>query len=119
MTVYGYDDKWVWVEYIEGLPLSNRGEFAPPQHKRCFLDSATAVDLRPIWRAVRHMHSNGLCHTDINSHNIMVRPDGTMKLIDTICCLPYKRRIAKRDRMRYEKLAEEIAEELGADNVRY
>lgn len=117
MRVYDYDDDWVTVEYVDGLILSNREKKAPPQHESCYLDVAEHIDLRPIWSAVEYMHAHGLCHTDINSHNIIVQPNGTMKLIDVICCLPFHRRKAERDWKMYRSIADQVGGAIGEDQV--
>lgn len=117
MRVFGYDDEWVEVEFIEGVILNNRTDFSPDHHNKCYLDFAKRIDLRPIKSAIEYLHSNGIGHSDVVSHNIMVCTDGTLKLIDLICCLPNEGRIQKRDRQMYKELVNEISGILGPDST--
>jgi serine/threonine protein kinase len=55
------------------------------------------VDLSPIRAALEYLHANGVCHSDVNSHNVLVTQDGTPKLIDIICCLPKQKPLVERD----------------------
>lgn len=114
MTVYDYDDDFVYVEYIDGLVLSNRSPFCPPHHTECYIDHVYEVDLTPIEDAILHLHANGIAHSDVTSHNIMVTRDGTLKLIDLTCCLPPRKDFLKRDLIMYEDLENEIRAALGA-----
>jgi 3-deoxy-D-manno-octulosonic acid kinase len=40
----------------------------------------------PLWRAIgaciRGFHEHGVCHADLNAHNVLIGPDGTVYLID-------------------------------------
>lgn len=113
MSVYDYDDEYVYVEYIDGLVLSNRRPHCPAHHVRSYLDIARNVDLTGIRDAIAHLHANGVCHTDVTSHNILVTRDGTLKLIDLVCCLPRKRAYARRDHQMFAELEREIQAALG------
>ena len=115
MTVYDYDDDFVYVEYIDGLVLSNRSPFCPPHHTECYIDHVYEVDLTPIKDAILHLHANGIAHSDVTSHNIMVTRDGTLKLIDLTCCLPPRKDFLKRDLIMYEDLENEIRAALDAN----
>ena len=45
-------------------------------------DSVTDAFLEQAWREIDHLHSLGIAHGDIDSQNIIVRPDGTPALAD-------------------------------------
>lgn len=113
MSVYEYDDEYVYVEYVDGLVLSNRSPHCPAHHTECYIDTAEQVDLSPIREAILHLHANGVCHADVTSHNIMVTRDGTLKLIDLVCALPKKRAFIKRDLEMFADLEREIQAALG------
>lgn len=108
MSIYDYDDEYVYVEHISGLVLSNRSPFCPPQHTRCYIDYVDSIDLSPIKAAIQHLHAHGIAHSDVTSHNIMVTDDGALKLIDLICCLPPRRDFIRRDLKMFEDLEQEI-----------
>src|SRR5690606_19806558 len=40
MKVYEFDDDYVYVEYIDGLVLSNKHPNCPPHHTDCFINHA-------------------------------------------------------------------------------
>lgn len=113
MSVYDYDDAYVYVEYIDGLVLSNRRPHCPTHHMQSYIDIAESIDLTPIRDAIGHLHASGLCHTDVTSHNIMATRDGTLKLIDLVCCLPRKRTYIRRDFRMFAELEHEIQAALG------
>ena len=109
MKVYDYDDEYVYVEYIDGLVLSNKHPNCPALHSDCYIEHVDSVDLAPIRSALEYMHANGVCHSDVNSHNVLVTSDGTLKLIDVICCLPRQKKLVDRDFSMLEVLKEEIS----------
>jgi serine/threonine protein kinase len=112
MSVYDFDEEYVYVEYIDGLILSNRSPNCPDQHTQCWLDTHKDVDLSPILDAVKTLHNNGICHGDITSHNIMIRKDGTPKLIDLTCSLPKRAAFVARDLAMFATIEAEVT---GAD----
>jgi serine/threonine protein kinase len=109
MKVYEYDDEYVYVEYIEGLVLSNKHPNCPPHHTDCYIDHVTTVDLSPIRAAVECLHANGVCHSDVNSHNVLVTQDGTLKLVDMICSLPRRKPFVERDFSMLEIVKQELS----------
>lgn len=113
MSVYEYDDDYVYVELVDGLVLSNRSPFCPPHHTECYLDTGKPIDLAPIESAIRHLHANGISHADVTSHNILVTEDGVPKLIDLVCSLPKKKAFVARDLKMFADLEREIYAELG------
>jgi len=70
---------FIVMEWLEGRSLStildeNRGNS---------LDMATAMDIvRQTARALSYAHQRGVVHADVKPGNIMITPDGQVKLID-------------------------------------
>jgi eukaryotic-like serine/threonine-protein kinase len=67
---------WFVMELVEGEPLDAHLQTA---------DSSLEGRLhlfRQIAEAVRHAHAHAVIHRDLKPSNILVRPDGTVKLID-------------------------------------
>lgn len=64
----------LFMEYVEGISMSDK-EFARP-----------IVEVHSLMRSVAQglhaMHLAGFVHADLKPNNILVRPDGTVKLID-------------------------------------
>ncbi|KAM7219447.1 Protein kinase-like domain containing protein [Rhypophila decipiens] len=52
-------------------------------------EEAKTTMLERIESAVKHLHSLGLAHNDLNPQNVMVRSDGTPALIDFGSCRPF------------------------------
>ena len=109
MKVYDYDDEFVYVEHIDGLVLSNKHPNCPPRHTDCHIDHVEVVDLAPIRDALEYLHSHGVCHSDVNSHNVLVTKDGTLKLIDIICSLPKRPSFVARDFVMLETVKKELS----------
>ena len=64
------------LEYVEGEPIDLYCE-------RNHLDAAVRVKLFiDVLHAVAHAHTNLIVHRDIKPSNVLVRPDGTVKLLD-------------------------------------
>ncbi len=68
---------WVVLEYVRGRTLkellAERGAFSPAE---------TADILDQIAAALGHLHAGGLVHLDVKPQNLLVTPEGTVKLID-------------------------------------
>ncbi|HEX3880216.1 MAG TPA: serine/threonine-protein kinase [Bryobacteraceae bacterium] len=80
VTVYEIgetDGRWfIALEYVEGEPLSARiarGPIPTPEVLR-IADQVAA--------ALSHTHQAGILHRDVKPANIMLRPDGVVKLVD-------------------------------------
>ncbi|KAL2811825.1 kinase-like protein [Aspergillus cavernicola] len=95
-TYYGYNETH---GRVSGLCFKRYAstllEAANPQHlgKVAFLSSARELvkenmksSLEGILAAIKHLHSLGLVHNDINPANIMIDEDGTLILIDFDSC---------------------------------
>jgi serine/threonine protein kinase len=67
---------WLAMEYVEGIPIDAYVAMAG-------LDVAARVRLfTTVCDAVQHAHSRSIVHRDIKPSNILVRVDGTVKLVD-------------------------------------
>lgn len=69
---------YIVMEYIEGINLKdymnqNGGRLQVPITKRM---------MRPVIESLMQVHNAGMIHRDISPDNIMVTPEGKMKLID-------------------------------------
>jgi len=64
------------LEFIEGESLATRIERGP-------LPMADALEVcRQVAQAIEAAHENGIVHRDLKPGNVMVRPDGTVKVVD-------------------------------------
>jgi serine/threonine-protein kinase len=76
---FGFDPRWPYLvtEFFEGRPLGEllRAGGALPAEWALFLISQMTDALGAVWRA-------GLVHRDIKPDNILVGPNGNVKLID-------------------------------------
>lgn len=61
------------MEYVDGVSLEN--------HRPKNLEQAVDV-FRQVARGLAHMHSRGFVHADMKPHNIVLRDDGSVKIID-------------------------------------
>ena len=81
VRVYDLNDEgeapWVVLEYVPGRSLKDliaeRGAFSPGE---------TADVLDQVASALTHLHSGGLVHLDVKPQNLLVTPEGRVKLID-------------------------------------
>lgn len=67
---------WFAMEYVEGLPLDrfcNENQLTINQRLELFLD---------VCEAIQYAHQKLVVHRDIKPSNIMVKTDGTVKLLD-------------------------------------
>ena len=75
----GFSDRiqFIVMEYIDGFTLN---EYMDQEGQ---LDWRDAVHyILQILRALQHAHSKGIVHRDIKPQNIMMLPDGTIKVMD-------------------------------------
>ncbi|HYV49653.1 MAG TPA: protein kinase [Myxococcaceae bacterium] len=73
-TVAGTQDDFFTMEYVEGKNLLAAGKAA---------DLETIYDYAvQIARALEYIHAQGFIHFDLKPDNIMVREDGTVKVMD-------------------------------------
>ena len=75
----GFSDKiqFIVMEYIDGITLK---EFMEQQGVLKWKD--TVHFIIQILRALQHAHDRGIVHRDIKPQNIMLFPDGTIKVMD-------------------------------------
>jgi serine/threonine protein kinase/tetratricopeptide (TPR) repeat protein len=64
------------MEYVEGLPLTDYCA----QHQ-CSVERRLQL-FRQVCEAVQYAHSNAVIHRDLKPSNILVRSDGTIRLLD-------------------------------------
>ncbi len=64
------------MEYVEGLPLTDYCE-----QTECSIERRLEL-FRQVCEAVQYAHSNAVIHRDLKPSNILVRPDGTIRLLD-------------------------------------
>ncbi len=75
----GFSDKiqFIVMEYIDGVTLK---EFMEQQGALKWKDSVHFII--QVLRALQHAHDRGIVHRDIKPQNIMLFPDGTIKVMD-------------------------------------
>jgi len=71
------DAPWAIMEYIDGRPLKE----IVRERGRLTLEETASV-LEQTAEALDYLHSNGLVHLDVKPQNLIVQPDGIVKLID-------------------------------------
>ena len=67
---------WFAMEYVEGVPLTEHC-----QRNRSSLGDRLRL-FRTVCEAVQHAHRHLVVHRDLKPSNILVRPDGSLKLLD-------------------------------------
>ena len=77
---YFEEDKeaYIVMEYVSGIPLR---QYAENNVELMNFEEAWTF-LLPIMNALQKVHEKGLIHRDISPDNIIVRKDGSLKLID-------------------------------------
>ena len=71
------DFHFMVMEYVDGVDLSRTVK------ERGALPVAEACDyIRQAAIGLQHAHERGMVHRDIKPHNLMVTPDGTVKILD-------------------------------------
>lgn len=74
---YGDNLQYIVMEYVDGITLK---EYIEQQGR---LDIREAIYfVTQILRALQHAHDKGIVHRDIKPQNIMLLPDGTIKVTD-------------------------------------
>jgi serine/threonine protein kinase len=112
MRIYDFDEKYVYVEYIDGLVLSNKSQYCISRdgvNVTDYFNANDTFDFAPLDVAVSAMHGMGVALTDIASFNIMVRRDGTSKIIDLLSCMPLTPKFQALDLKRLDEVYAELA----------
>ncbi len=65
---------WFAMEYVEGVPLTKYCEHLPIKERLQLF--------REVCEAVQHAHLHAVIHRDLKPSNVLVRPDGTVRLLD-------------------------------------
>ncbi len=65
---------WFAMEYVEGVPLTKYCE-------RLLIEERLQL-FREVCEAVQHAHLHAVIHRDLKPSNVLVRPDGTVRLLD-------------------------------------
>lgn len=86
---FGDRIQYIVMEYIEGITLKTHLERNHPLKWQEAIHFTTQ-----ILNALQHAHSKGIIHRDIKPQNIMLLPDGTIKVMDFgIARFPIAKRI--------------------------
>jgi len=64
------------MEYVEGVPLTDYC-----RHHNCPAEKRLQL-FRAVCEAVQHAHANTIIHRDLKPSNILVKSDGTVRLLD-------------------------------------
>lgn len=67
---------WFVMEYIEGVPLTQYC-----RDRQCTIEQRLQL-FRQICEAVQHAHSHAVIHRDLKPSNILVKDDGSVRLLD-------------------------------------
>ena len=67
---------WFVMEYVEGLPLTAYCDEHPYSLEECL------KLFRAVCEAVQYAHQRAVIHRDLKPSNILVKPDGTPRLLD-------------------------------------
>jgi serine/threonine protein kinase/Flp pilus assembly protein TadD len=67
---------WFVMEYVEGVPLT---EYCT--QNACSIEERLQL-FRAVCEAVQYAHQHAVIHRDLKPSNILVKPDGTIRLLD-------------------------------------
>ena len=67
---------WFVMEYVEGVPLT---EYC--REHACSMEERLQL-FRAVCEAVQYAHQHAVIHRDLKPSNILVKPDGTIRLLD-------------------------------------
>ncbi len=67
---------WFVMEYVDGVPLTQYC-----RERECPVDPRLVL-FRLVCEAVQHAHANAVIHRDLKPSNILVKSDGTIRLLD-------------------------------------
>ena len=72
---------YISMEYVEGRSLEEY-LYQARKYKIPFEEHTCREYFRQLLMALHHMHSTGVCHRDLKPDNIIISPDGKLKIID-------------------------------------
>jgi serine/threonine-protein kinase len=67
---------WFVMEYVEGIPLTDYCD-----KNKCSVEERLRL-FRAVCEAVQYAHQHAVIHRDLKPSNILVKPDGTVRLLD-------------------------------------
>jgi serine/threonine protein kinase len=67
---------WFVMEYVDGVPLT---EYC--RQNNCSLEQRVRL-IRAVGEAVQYAHEHGVVHRDLKPSNILVKQDGSLRLVD-------------------------------------
>jgi serine/threonine-protein kinase len=67
---------WFVMEYVEGIPLTEYCD-----KNGCSIEQRLRL-FRAVCEAVQYAHQHAVIHRDLKPSNILVKPDGTVRLLD-------------------------------------
>lgn len=67
---------WFVMEYVDGVPIT---EYC--SHNKCSIDERLRL-IRSVAEAVQYAHERNVIHRDLKPSNILVRADGSVRLLD-------------------------------------
>jgi serine/threonine protein kinase len=67
---------WFVMEYVDGVPITDYCA-----HKNCSVEERLLL-LRSVADAVQYAHRHGIIHRDLKPSNILVKNDGSVRLLD-------------------------------------
>jgi serine/threonine-protein kinase len=67
---------WFVMEYVEGVPLTEYCD-----KRACSIEERLQL-FRSVCEAVQYAHQHAVIHRDLKPSNILVKPDGTVRLLD-------------------------------------
>ena len=67
---------WFVMEYVDGIPLTQYC-----QEHRCSVEQRLQL-FRSVCEAVQHAHGHAVIHRDLKPSNILVKSDGSVRLLD-------------------------------------
>ncbi len=103
IKVVDYNEQFVYVNWIEGIPLINLTPTGSWMHQ-----TTQAINFTKISKAVKWMHANGIAHLDIRPKNILVTEDGEPIIIDILGAQPLNEERRLRDLKDLRTLEEEL-----------
>lgn len=103
IKVVDYNDQFVYVNWIEGIPLVNLTPSGSWMHQ-----NTLPINFTKIQKGIKWLHANGIAHLDIRPKNILVTPEGEPIIIDLLGAQPLDEERRTRDLKDLRTLEEEL-----------